>query len=87
MWGLYSLLWYTVYIYIYIYIYIYQVNEDCEYAKNECSINGYLIWNIPAEQNIYIFLLFKKTRNLEIVFHNKFILLNKAHQIDFKWNF
>ena len=26
----------------------------------------------------------KKTRNLEIVFHNKFILFIKAHQMDFK---
>ena len=37
---------------IYIYIYIYQVNEDCEYPKNECSMYGYVIQNIPAEQNI-----------------------------------
>ena len=43
------------YIYIYIYIYIYQVNEDCEYSEKECSIHGYLIQNIPADQKIDIF--------------------------------
>ena len=41
---------------MYIYIYIYQVNNDCDYLKKECSMDGYLI---PAEQNTYIF-LFKK---------------------------
>ena len=51
-----------IYIRIYIYIYIYNVNNDCEYSKNECSMHGYLIQNIPAEQNIYFCL---KTRNLE----------------------
>ena len=30
-----------------------------EYPENECSMYGYLIQNLPAEQNIYI-LLFKK---------------------------
>ena len=29
---------------------IYQVNKDCEYPKNEGSMRGYLIQNIPAEQ-------------------------------------
>ena len=33
----------------------------------------------------YIYILFKKTRNLEIPFHNKFISLTKAHQMDFKY--
>ena len=62
-----------IYIYIvYIYIYIYKVYEDCDYPKNECSMHGYSVQNIPAEQKIYICI---KTRNLEIVFHlfNRFI--------------
>ena len=45
-----------IYIYICIYIYIYKVNEDCEYPKNECSMHGYLIQNIPADQTIFIYL-------------------------------
>ena len=47
-----------------IYIYIYQVKNDCEYPKKESSMHGYLIQNIPTEQNKYFCL---KTRNLEIV--------------------
>ena len=47
-------------IYIYIYIYIYNVNKDCKYPKNECSMDGYLIQNIPAEQNIFFNLKIKK---------------------------
>ena len=43
-----------------VYIYIHQVNKDCEYPKNERSMHGYLIQNIPAVQNIYFCL---KTRN------------------------
>ena len=30
-----------------------KVNKDFEYSKNECSMHGYLMKNIPAEQNIY----------------------------------
>ena len=37
-----------------IYIYIYHVNEDGEYPKNEYSMYGYLIQNIPAEQNFEV---------------------------------
>ena len=46
---------------------------------------GYLIQNIPAEQNIYFCL--EKNRNLEIVFnfHNKFISLIQVRQMEFKW--
>ena len=28
---------------------VYQVNKDCEYPKNECSMHGYSIQNIPDE--------------------------------------
>ena len=38
------------------YIYINEVNEDCDYPKNECSMQGYLIQNIPGEQYIYIYI-------------------------------
>ena len=44
----------NIYIYIYIYVCMYKVNKDCEYPKNECSMHGYLIENIPKEQK-YIF--------------------------------
>ena len=62
-----------IYIYIYIYIYVcvcvcvcvcvYQVNKECEYPKNECSMHGHLIQNIPLKQNIYFCLKNKKFRN------------------------
>ena len=44
---------------------------------------GYLIQNIPAEQNIY-FCIKKTPRNLEIIFHfhNKFISLIQPHQMN-----
>ena len=42
-----------IYIYIYINIYIYKVGEDCGYPKNDCSMLGFLIQNVLAEQNIY----------------------------------
>ena len=49
--------------FLFIYIYIYQVNKACEYPKNECSIYGYLIQNIPAEPNIHFCLKNNKYRN------------------------
>ena len=42
-----------------LYIYMYKLNEDSEYPKNECSIHGYLIQNITAEQ-LYIFFVKKQ---------------------------
>ena len=45
---------------------------------------GYLIQNIPAEQNIYFCITPPPSRNLEIIFHfhNKFISLIQPHQMD-----
>ena len=39
-----------------IYVYVHQLNKDCKYPKNECSMYGYLIQNIPGEQDIYIYI-------------------------------
>ena len=54
---------------IYIYIYIYNVCFPL-------SLSIYIY--------IYIYIYVLKTRNLEIVFHNKFISHIKVHQINFK---
>ena len=55
----------AIYIYIYIYMYVcmHQVNKECKHPKNECSMLGYLIQDIPAEQNIYFGLKCKKIRD------------------------
>ena len=33
---------------------VYQVNKDCEYSKNECSMHGYLIKKVTC-RGIYIY--------------------------------
>ena len=40
-----------------------KVNKKWEYPQNECSMHGYLIQNITAEQDKYFDLKNKKFRN------------------------
>ena len=40
-----------------------KVNTDCGYPKDKCSMHGYLIQNIPGEENIYFSLKSNNFRN------------------------